>query len=205
MQQYPHTNFPQQSYPGQSAYSQPLQPGYGQSMPPTSPQQFRSKKPKRWPWIVAIVIALIIGYAVGITANSSGTSTTTTSTTTASTNSSAQATTLPATSRKPSVAPKWTNTHSFSGNGIQKTETFAVPNDWKLNWSCDLAKSSMGGQYNVIIEVDNSDGTPLDPAAINTICKAGNTSGATEEHQGGTIYLNVNSEDNWTIQVQELK
>lgn len=41
--------------------------------------------------------------------------------------------------------------------------------------------------------------------AVNTICQAGNTSDMTEEHSGGQVYLNVNSEGYWQLQVQELK
>jgi len=52
--------------------------------------------------------------------------------------------------------------------------------------------------------VYNSDGTPAD-IAINEICKNGNTKGDTEEHQGGNVYLEVNSEGSWTVQVQELQ
>ncbi len=205
MQQYPRTNSPQQSYPGRSGYSLPLQQGYGQSMPPASPRQLASKKPKRWPWIVAIVVALIIGYTIGSATHSSDTIATTTTASASSGTQSTIASAQPTAASKPTAAPKWSTTHSFNGNGTQKTGTFPVPNDWKLNWSCDLAKSSMGGQYNIIIGIYNSDGTPADPVAINTICKSGNTSGSTEEHQAGTVYLDVTSEDNWAATIQELK
>jgi hypothetical protein len=105
---------------------------------------------------------------------------------------------------KPTLAPKWTITHTFSGNGTKKTGFFTVPNDWKLVWKCNPS-SDYFGSYNVIIGVTGSDGTPIDPAAVNTICKTGNTGDFTDEHQGGQIYLDVNSEGSWTIQVQELK
>lgn len=55
------------------------------------------------------------------------------------------------------------------------------------------------------LDVDNSDGTPFDYGAINTICQSGNTSGSTEEHQSGQVYLDITSEAAWTILVQELK
>jgi hypothetical protein len=100
--------------------------------------------------------------------------------------------------------PKWTAIQKFSGNGNKKTGTFTVPDDWKLIWSC-IPSSSFGGQYNVIVDVYNSDGTPADLGAVNTICKAGNTGDTTEEHSGGQIYLDVNSEAAWTIQVQVLQ
>jgi len=78
-----------------------------------------------------------------------------------------------------------------------------VPGDWKVLWSC-TPSSFYGGQYNVQLIVYNSDGTPAD-LAINAICQAGTTSGQTEEHKSGQVYLDINSEGAWTIQVQELK
>jgi hypothetical protein len=102
------------------------------------------------------------------------------------------------------VQAKWTTVQSFSGNGTKKTAYFTVPNDWKLVWKCNPA-SFYGGSYNMIVSVTGSDGTPIDPTAVNTICKAGNTGDSTDEHQGGQIYLDITSEGSWTIQVQELK
>ena len=107
--------------------------------------------------------------------------------------------------QQPTAKPQtWQTTHTYTGSGIKKTESFTVGNDWKLQWSCD--PTSFGGSsYNVIIGVNGSDGSTVDPAAINDMCKSGNTSGETEERTGGSIYLDVNSEGSWTINVQELK
>ena len=57
----------------------------------------------------------------------------------------------------------------------------------------------------MIVDVKGSDGSNVDPAAVNTICKAGNTGDSTQEYQGGNLYLDVASEGVWTIQVQVLK
>jgi len=103
----------------------------------------------------------------------------------------------------PTHTPKWTNIQTFTGNGMKQTQTFTVGSDWKVIWSCDPS-SFYGGQYNVIVYVYNSDGTPAD-VAVNTVCKAGNTSNSTEEHQGGSIYLEIDSEGSWKVQVQELQ
>ncbi len=78
-----------------------------------------------------------------------------------------------------------------------------APDDWKITWSCDPS-SFYGSQYNVQVYVYSSDNTPTD-VAINEICKNGNTSGDTEEHQGGDVYLEINSEGSWKVQVQELQ
>jgi len=96
---------------------------------------------------------------------------------------------------------QWRTTHTYTGSGIKKTEIFTVPDDWKIVWKCDPA-SFYGSQYNVQVYVYNSDGSIAD-VAINDICSSSNTHGETEEHQGGSIYLDINSEGSWTIQVQE--
>ena len=104
----------------------------------------------------------------------------------------------------PTQAPAtWKPTHSFTGSGIKKTAIFTAPDDWKITWSCDPS-SFYGSQYNVQVYVYSSDNTPTD-VAINEICKNGNTSGDTEEHQGGDVYLEINSEGSWKVQVQELQ
>lgn len=85
-----------------------------------------------------------------------------------------------------------------------KTADFTVANDWKMQWTCNPASDTLG-QYNVIVAVNNADGTSLDIGAFNTICKAGVTSGSTQEHQGGNVYLDNQTDGNVTITVQELK
>ena len=39
----------------------------------------------------------------------------------------------------------------------------------------------------------------IDPGAVNTICKSGNTGDSTQEYQGGDVYLDVNSEAAWIM------
>lgn len=170
---------------------------------PQPPFDSAPRKPKRWRWIVAIIIAFLVGVSVGHSATGSATTTNTTTPTAQVSNS----TPIPTTPATPTPTPKpktWQTTHTFTGNGSKKTETFTVPDDWRLQWKCNPSDNAIG-QYNVIVAVKNSDGTDLDPLAVNTICKSGNTSDMTEEHQGGDIYLDVTSESAWTIMVQEFK
>jgi len=117
----------------------------------------------------------------------------------------AQSTQAPA---SPTAAPKWITTHTFTGNGEmggspdKKTPIFTVGDDWKIIWKCD-PNSFGGAPINVAVTVDAPDGT-WQPA-INATCNASHTSGETEEHKGGQVYLDVTSEGAWTVQVQELK
>jgi hypothetical protein len=136
--------------------------------------------------------------------NNSNVSATNQNSNTASTQTipTAQPTQVP--TKAPTHTPQWTTVQTFTGNGTKKTAVFNVGDDWKIIWSCNPS-SFYGGQYNVIISVYNSDTTPLDYAAVNTMCQAGNTGDVTEEHQGGDVYLDVSSEGSWKIQVQVLK
>lgn len=189
----------------------PSNPEYQQQpfMPPPPPQKPVKKawfkRTLHMPvWLFIIILVVVAGIGAGIGSSNSSTSANTSNNTAAS--SAPTATTKPTTpTPTPTPPPTWQTTHTFTGNGDSKTATFTVSgNDWKLNWSCNPSSNYIG-QYNVIVDVDNSDTTPMDPAAINTICKSGNTSGGTEEHQGGTFYLDVQSEDTWTMTIQELK
>jgi hypothetical protein len=151
---------------------------------------------------VAIIVAFIFGDMVG----HSGHTTTATDTAAATSNntttiSQPQATQAPTKPQKPLT---WTTTQSFSGNGSKKTGIFTASDDWKITWSCNPA-SSYGGSYNMIVGVYNGDATPADIGAINSTCQAGSIKGETEEHQGGSVYLDITSEGTWTITVQELK
>ena len=188
--QYPSQQFPSGQFPpqGQSFPQQYQQYGQPQSqfVPPPAPKK-KSKKGLII-GIVALVVAVALCGIIG-TAVSHGNSTPTT------TGSSAQS----------ASTGTWKTTHTYTGNGSKKTATFQVGSDWKIAWSCkgvDIAGTQADGA--LAISIFNSDGTPVD--AASGTCKAGKTtSDATEEHQGGTVYLDIVGDSDWTIQVQELK
>src|SRR6266700_804853 len=193
--------FPQASGPG---YPPNSSPGYqSMSQPPV-------RKPRRWPWIIAIIVALLIGYAAGNSAHGEDSTTTShsrtphvTQTTPVSSAGQQRNSKNTAQSTKPTPTPRWTTTQTIKGNGIKKTAIFSVPDDWKLQWKCNPS-SFYGGSYNLMVTVYGADGTMQD-LAVNTLCKAGNTTGETEEHSGGKVYLDVNSEAEWTLTIQEMK
>jgi hypothetical protein len=152
-----------------------------------------------------VAIGLIFGLILGSSYGKSATTTSsaiTTQDTAQQTSQPTQAPTQPAITPTPTHTPTWITTHTFTGNGAKKTGFFTVPDNWKLVWKCNPS-SSYGGEYNVQVFVYGSDNSLVD-LAVNTICKAGNTGDSTDEHQGGQIYLDVNSEAAWTIQIQEL-
>jgi len=149
--------------------------------------------------VAAVLLVLIIGIAI---ASQGGSSPNTNTNSNTNSNANTQATSQP--TSQPTTAPQvWTTTQTFTGSGIKKTAVFTAPSDWKILWSCD-PNSFQGFQFNLIVTVNDQNAIPVD-VAVNEICKPGNTSGETEEHQGGQVYLDVNSEGSWTLKVQELK
>lgn len=70
-----------------------------------------------------------------------------------------------------------------------------------------LARPQETADGELAVNVYSSDGTILDTIAVNATCKDGvaKTTGETEEHQGGQVYLDIGGTGDWTIQVQELK
>jgi hypothetical protein len=157
-----------------------------------------------WIALGVIVLGVLCNVAAfQISSNSSPSFGTTMQATQPATVQSTQPDTTTQSTTAPTQSPQWTTTQTFTGIGIKKTAVFHVGDDWKILWSCDPS-SFYSGQYNLQVYVYNSENTPVD-VAVNTICKQGNTSDSTEEHQGGDIYLDINSEASWKIQVQELK
>lgn len=86
---------------------------------------------------------------------------------------------------------------SLTGSGTKSTQTFSVPQEWSLAWTYDC--SSFGQTGNFIVSVYNSDGTPSDVSGVNQLGRSG--SDTEYFHQGGNLYLVVNSECRWIIRV----
>ena len=205
----------QPNYPQQEPQQYPQQPYYPPQQYPPPPK----KKSRKTLWIVlGIIVGVLLFSCIGFSAMASQipqqqqTSTQQTAVTQAAqqpTSQPTQAVTPTPTPIPPTPTPihtpRWVTTQTINGSGNKKTAIFTVPGDWKILWSCNPA-SDFIGEYNLSVSVYNSDGTPFDYAAINEICKTGNTSNSTEEHQGGQVYLDIEADGGtWTVQVQELQ
>ena len=161
---------------------------------------------------VLVVIGTIIGIAVAASGNNNSTGASSSTPTDQATQDAASYATAaaqltadayaPTTPTTPAPAPKWTTVQTITGNGAKKTAIFTVPDDWKILWSCT------GGDYGgyLGVTVYDSNAGYVD-GAVNSTCKTGQapTTGETEEHQGGQVYLDVNGTGDWSLQVQELK
>ena len=80
------------------------------------------------------------------------------------------------------------------GTGILTTRWFHAPPDWQITWSYDCRPTGETGNF--IVNVYGS-GNSLVDGAVNELDWRG--SGSTYEHQGGRVYLNVDSGCRWKL------
>jgi len=177
-------------------------------------------------WLITLLCGIfllcgLISYAAN--GNKSTSTTTQTTDTTSATNSAQIAatnnaggtvsvptatlnTSIPTSTPAPTQAPaKWVTTHKFTGTGDKQTPIFSVPDNWRINWTCD-ARNNYGVEGFIGINVHNSDGTSSYAGDVSGNCAANKvTSDSSEEHQGGDVYLKVFAGIPWTIEVQEFK
>lgn len=210
--------YPQQGQPFPSGQYPPTQGQSYQQTPQWTSQQFSQeqqssfmppqppapkKKSRKGLIIGGIIVVVALLICVIASSTHGGSPATATNPPANNTASSTQKQPTQAPTTKPTQAPTWTTVQSFSGNGSKNTPAFQIGDNWKIVWTCNPA-SFDGGSYNVIITPTGTDGVPTDQG-VNTTCKAGNTSGDTTVQAGGTIALDIISEGDWTIKVEQLK
>ncbi len=190
----PKPPYPQQPYQSPPVYYPPQQ--YYQQLPPVLPPPPPPKKPDRGREIAGFVIAglVLLCFICGVIRYPNSVTPPTISTT--------QATDTPV-----QQSGTWTTTHNFTGNGAKKTEIFPASNDWKLVWTCQGFNDGTGINGDLIVSIYDANNNLVDLGAIYATCKAGSqtTTGETEEHRGGQVYLDVHATGDWTIDVQELQ
>lgn len=148
--------------------------------------------------LILVACFLVVTLAACGTSGTTGTST-----------SPTQAPPSPTATPKPTATPHaqaWTTVQKFSGNGSKKTQIFSVPGDYKILWSCE--EVNIGGYTSdgtLDVTVYGTDNSYIDN--LFETCKVGSkaTTGESEEHQGGQIYLAIEGSSPWSIQVQVLK
>ena len=82
------------------------------------------------------------------------------------------------------------------GSGDSKTQAFAAAGTWQIDWSYDCSNLGQVGNFRVIVY--RPDGT-LVSLAVSQL--GTERSGSTNEHLGGTYYLETNSVCRWHIVV----
>ncbi len=201
-QPQPNTPYPQQSYQPPPQYYQ-QQPYYQQ--PPMPPPK---KKSRAWLWIVLGVAGVLLCSCIGFAAVSASQQKATSTITAPADTQNATTGATQAPTQVPTHPTTWTTTHTFQGNGTKKTAIFTVGDDWKILYACtfqNIDGVTADGVFTV--SVYGADNSVIDPGAVDVTCKKGvqTTSGETEEHQGGQVYLDIGGTGDWTVQVQELK
>lgn len=180
-------------------YQQPYQPYPQPGFFPQPPAPAPKKKHTLRNIIISIItVIIIIGVINGVI--DAAKSPVTASTSTVATTVVQKA---PTTHVKPTATPKplvWTTIKTLSGNGTEKTDSFTVPANWKLLWSCDPASGPDG--YNVSATINNASDDSFVDAGINSQCSASNTSGETNVTASGTLRLDIISEAAWTFKIQ---
>lgn len=86
---------------------------------------------------------------------------------------------------------------SVSGEGIKSTKSFSADGDWELSYTYDCSNWGQKGNFQIFIE--SEDGGMSDIGA-NELGMSG--SDTNYYHDGGTYYLKINSECNWTVKVK---
>lgn len=109
----------------------------------------------------------------------------------------------PATSSAPAPAPASSapsaageTVATFSGSGILTTPKFTTTGSWKLDYSFDCSSFGTSGNFAVY----QYTGSTLTDVSVNQLGMG--KSGSTYDYaDGGTHYLEVNSECSWTLKV----
>lgn len=138
-----------------------------------------------WFWLVMVVVLFIL---IGSSGKSSKQSVPANPDNSQSSSSApAQTVTMPQTLLK------------LSGSGTKTTQSFTAAKNWDLNWSYDC--SNFGNQGNFVVTTYNDSGSPsFSNAPVNQL--GSSDSGVEHYHNGGTFYLEVNSECKWNIEVK---
>src|SRR2546430_12447471 len=140
-------------------------------------------------WLIIALMLLLTLASCGSDTGTSGSPSSTQAATSAPTST-------PTATPTPHVQ-KWTTVQHFSGNGSKKTQIFTVPDDYKILYTC--AGGTYGSYLSATIYDDHN---AYVDGAVNVACDAGKTvKGETEEHQAGSIYLDILGSDQWTIAV----
>jgi len=133
-----------------------------------------------------VALALVAGCGVS--------STPSTPKTAAPDSSSASSTSTSSPSK--AATPAGTVLLTIAGSGTKSTQKFTTGSDWDLAWTYDC--KAFGASGNFIVSPTASDPMTL----VSPVNQLG-ASGASVEHyhDGGTFYLDINSECAWTVKV----
>jgi len=163
---------------------------------PTIPDAMPKPKKKKGCFIVFAILAVIIVIIIAIITSGG-------SDDKGSTDASGKTVSSTAADADNGAAKEWKEIAKFEGNSIKTTEKFIIDSDeWRIKWSTTPGEY---GDMNFQIYVYNSDGslnTSSGGIVANIIGKGSDTSYI---HESGEYYLTINTAQNYTITIEELK
>jgi hypothetical protein len=84
----------------------------------------------------------------------------------------------------------------MQSTGNAQTAPVRTTDVWQLTWTCELGKP---------MEIDVLDEQGSTIQSENALCTWGNTSGAAEMNEVGTVRLSIISQGSWTVSIREQK
>lgn len=83
------------------------------------------------------------------------------------------------------------------GNGIKKSKPFTTTGPWSLEYDFDCSSFGYSGNFGVIVY--RTDGS-IEDVAVNELATRGHDT--TQGYAVGDLYLDMNSECSWVVQVR---
>lgn len=188
----------QQPNPHTPSWAQPAPPPptVGWGPPPQPPEKKRTGLKVALGVVGAIIVISIIGAAAnGSSKKTDDDNAAAAPSASATTEQSSAAPAPTRATHKPKPAAKTVLTES--GNGIKTTAKFHVSGDWDLHYTYDCAAFGMQGNF-----VVTTGGTSFPLPLANELGKKG--AEVTHQHDGGTLYLEIDSECSWTVKVVDI-
>jgi hypothetical protein len=148
----------------------------------------------------AIIVISIIGAATGSggkSDNQPAAAPATSTTQPAATAPSTKAAPAPKATHKAAPKPVAKTVLTESGNGIKSTARFHVNGDWDLHYTYNCSAFGMKGNF-----VVTTGGGDFPDVLANELGMKGTVT--THQHDGGSLYLEVNSECSWTLKVIDI-
>jgi hypothetical protein len=170
---------------------------YGPSYPPYPPQQAPLRAGGRVACIGCLGLVGFLAIVIAVVgANSPRSSTPAASTTTQAAPPAQAAQSALAAPPATTAAAKPAIVATFHGSGEQNTQKFTVTDTWQLAYAFDCTSFGFKGNFQVF-EDGGVDFTGVDVNDL-AMSKSANT---WAYNDGGTHYLKINSECDWTVEV----
>jgi hypothetical protein len=152
------------------------------------------RRPSTLPLLAAAFTAIVVAACASTAGTSSAASAPATARPAASGSHTATPTPAVSPARVATSTPSPTTPRTLlnqQGSGTASTQSFSAPTNWDLVWSYDCSSFGSSGNFEVNVQGN------LGPLGVNQMGTSG--SGTEYYHQGGSYYLEVDSECSWQV------